>query len=234
MSGMPHVLPNRVIADVRFVGRSGGAVKALGGFKKGRHTLPDATNATTNAFLGRLCAGELEADAETLFQAVRTGLGYKRKDLSLAVNGPLAVLSARDFSFEILYALEETDPTRYAVTRALLDLKDGDLAQAEAFNAIFAGMFTELSFTLRQRVRVEAVIDAVEDLDDERGMTVDYPSDCSDCVIRVPDVSAQVRCTGASIDLVFAQAGAPRELLAEFAAVRSAFQLSKVLAGLIG
>lgn len=233
MTGMSNALPSRVIADVRFIGRAEGAVRALAGFKKGRHTLPDAVNATTNAFLGRLCAGELGTEAEALFQQVRTTLGYKRKDLALTLNGPLAVLSARDFSFEILYALEEDDPTRYAVTQTLLDLKDGDLALAEAFNAIFTGMFTELSFALRQRVRVEAVIDAVENLEDERGMTVDYPSDCRDCIIRVPEVSAQVRCTGSSIDLVFAQAGAPRELLAEFAAVRAAFQLSKVLAGLV-
>ena len=42
-------------------------VKTLGGFKKGHHTVPDAVNATTNAFLGKLCAGELAADGETLF-----------------------------------------------------------------------------------------------------------------------------------------------------------------------
>ena len=78
------------------------------------------------------------------------------------------------------------------------------------------------------------MIDAIEGLDDESQLQVDYPSDYSECTIRVEDVDATVRCTGASLDMVFPQAGAPRDLLAEFAAVRSAFGISKALAGLMG
>jgi hypothetical protein len=44
---------------ILFTGRGGGAVKQLAGFKKSHHSVPDAANATTNAFLGKLCAGEL-------------------------------------------------------------------------------------------------------------------------------------------------------------------------------
>ena len=75
---MPDELPSRVVASIAFVGRTGGQVKALAGFKKGRHTLPDAANAVTNAFLGKICDGELAAEAEKLFQAVRTGLGDRK------------------------------------------------------------------------------------------------------------------------------------------------------------
>jgi hypothetical protein len=168
-----------------------------------------------------------------LFQQIRSGLGYKRNDLSLTVTSPLAMLAAKDFNLEILYALDEAAPAQYAVTQTLLDLRDGDLANTEEFNAIFARMFSELSFTLRKGVRVEAVIDAIEALEDESGMRVDYPSDCGECIVSVPDVAARVRCTGGSIDLVFPGAGAPQDLLAEFAAVRDAFRLSKMLAGLV-
>ena len=61
---MPNDLPSSVVADVQFVGRSGGAVKALSGFKKGHHTVPDAANATTNAFLGKISGDELAQQAE--------------------------------------------------------------------------------------------------------------------------------------------------------------------------
>ncbi|MCC6416359.1 MAG: hypothetical protein IT582_10665 [Opitutaceae bacterium] len=230
---MPEDVPASVIADLRFVGRSGGAVKALGGFRKGRHTLPDAANATTNAFLGRLCEGELTEQAEQLFQSVRAALGYKRKEIALTTSGPQAVLSARDFTFEIFYTLNPASPESYAITQTLLDVKGVDLLRREEFNAVFASLFTELSFTLKKGVRVEAVIDAIEGLDHETTLRVDYPSDCSECQISVEEVEARVRCTGASIDMVFPRAGAPRELLNEFLAVRSAFQLSKTLAGLM-
>jgi hypothetical protein len=87
---------------------------------------------------------------------------------------------------------------------------------------------------LKKGVRVEAVVDLIETLDGEGGMTVSYPSDCRECVIAVSGVDAQVRCTGASLDVVFTRGGSPRELIAGFAAVRDAFGISRELAGLIG
>jgi len=233
MGRMPDAIPSKIIADIRFIGRSGGVVKSLSGFRKKHHTLPDAANAVTNAFLGKLCAGELEEEAEKIFQAVRTGLGYKRKDVTLTLTSPQAVLTAKDFAFEILYELDPAAPAEFAITQTLLDLRDGDLARTAAFNAIFGGMFSELSFTLRKGARVEAVIDAIEGLEDNAAMRVDYPSDCRDCTISVEGVDAQVRCTGASLDMVYPRAGSPQELLEQFAAVRSAFRLSKVLAGMV-
>jgi len=208
-------------------------VKALGGFKKGHHTVPDAANAVTNGFLGKICGPELAAQAEKLFQDVRTRLEYKRKDIALNVTGALAVLTAKDFTVEIFYLLEETTPGRYLVTTTLRDLKNGDLAQTEEFAAVFAGKFTEISFALKKGARVEAIIDVIEALDGEGGLSVTYPSDCRECVIHVEGVDAAVRCSGATLEMVFPRAGAPHELMAGFAAVRGAFAVSRVLAGLV-
>jgi hypothetical protein len=230
---MTDDLPSRVIAGVAFVGRGGGAVKALAGFKKGHHSLPDAANAVTNAFLGKICAGELAEEAERLFQEVRTALAYKRKDLSLTVTSPTAVLTAKDFTLEITYALEEADPTQYAVTTTMRELHDVAVARRGEFSRVFAGRFTELSFALKKGARVEAVIDAIEALDGEGGLGVRFPSDCRDCTISVTGVEAEVRCTGAALEVVFPRGLAPAELIEAFGAVREAFQISKVLRGLI-
>ena len=231
---MADELPSRVIASIAFVGRSGGQVKALSGFKKGHHTLPDATNAVTNAFLGEICGAELAEEAEKFFQEARAGLGYKRKEVALSVTGPLAVLTAKDFTLEIFYALEERDAARYAVTTTLRELRDAELAKREEFARIFSGKFTEISFALKKGVRVEAVIDAIEALDGEGGLGVSFPSDCSECTIRVEGVDAEVRCTGATLEVCFPSGSAPAELIEAFGAVREAFQISKVLGGLIG
>src|SRR5215216_4282003 len=126
-------LPSNVIAEIAFIQRGSGTVKTLRGFKKAHHTLPDAANATTNAFLGKICADELATEAEALFQAVRTGLGYKRKDISLSVASPAAVLTAKDFVVEFQYALEETEPTRYSITTTLRALRSLDLARTTEF-----------------------------------------------------------------------------------------------------
>jgi hypothetical protein len=230
----PDELPSRVVAGINFVGRGGGLVKALGGFKKGHHAVPDMANATTNAFLGKICERELADEAEKLFQDLRAGLGYKRKEIALSVTSPLAMLGAKEFTVEIIYVLEEREPARYAVTITLRGLMSVALTRTEAFARIFAGRFSEISFALKKGANVEAVIDAIEELDRDDGLAVTYPSDYRDCTVSVEGIDATVRCTGSALEIVFPRAGGPAELIEAFAAVREAFRISKGLSGLIG
>lgn len=223
------------VSQISLVGRSHGAVRALAGFKKQHHTVPDAVNAATAAFLGKLCAGELAAEAEQFFQRAKAGLGYKRTDLTLDVASPTAVLATKDFTLELVYALEKADPASYGVTRTLHSVRTAELLEQAGFNELFAARFSGITFVLTKGVRVEAVIDAVEARAGEGGLTVSYPSDCRHCVLAVAGVGAQVVCDGATLETRFPRDGAPRELVAAFTAVRSAFALARdpVLAGLL-
>ncbi|MBW8782679.1 MAG: hypothetical protein JF599_12460 [Verrucomicrobia bacterium] len=228
--------PRTFISQISLVGRGGGAVKTLAGFKKSHHTVPDAVNAATQGFFAKLCAGELAAEAEDFFQRARAGLGYKRKEIALEVTSPAAVLAAKDFTLEIAYALEEADPASYGVTRTLHSLRNGDLLQVAEFDALFAGQFSGIVFALTKGARVEAVIDAVEGLDADMRLTVAYPSDCRQCTLTVAEVEAAVICDGATLEMRFPRNASPRELIEAFAAVRRAFALTKdrALSGLLG
>lgn len=232
--------PRSFISQVSLVGRSGGAFKTLRGFDKSRHTVPDAVNNATSGFLAKLCAPELAEDGEGFFQRAKAAMAYKRKDIGLDVTSPVAVLSAKDFTLEIAYALEDADPSRYTITRTLHSIKNGDLVRVAEFDELFAGQFSAMAFALRKGVRVEAVIDAVEGLDDgnaddDAKLRVDYPSDCRHCTLTMPGVDAEVVCDGATLEMRFPRNGSPRELVEAFAAVRKAFALSKdrALAGLL-
>lgn len=224
------------VSQVQLVGRTSGRVKSLAGFDKSRHVAPDAVNAATNGFLARLCATELAEEAERFFQRARAALAYKRKDLALDVTSPAAVLTAKDFTFEIGYELNERAPDEFQLTRTLHQVSDARLVRRSEFDELFAGQFSEVGFLLKKGVRVEAVIDAVEALDDDHELRVDYPSDCQSCTLTVEGVDAAVVCDGASLAMTFSRQGSPRELLEAFAAVREAFALSKqhALAGLLG
>lgn len=222
------------------MGRGGGPVKTLGGFRKAHHTVPDAVNAATSAFLGKLCAGDLAEEGEKFFQATKAALGYKRAQLTLEVASPNAVLTAKDFVLELSYALEPADAASYAVTRTLHSLRNAALVDVAEFDALFAGQFSAVVFALKKGVRVEAVIDAVEGLDpkDETagaGLTVEYPSDCARCTLHAEGVDAEVVCDGATLEMRFAKNGSPRELVAGFSELRRAFALTKarVLAGML-
>jgi hypothetical protein len=236
-----------VVQQIRFVGRGGGAVKTLSGFKKSHHSVPDAVNASTSAFLAKLCADELAEEAEAFFQTAREGFGYKRKDLSLDVASPSAVLTAKDFTLEWAYALDESDPAAWTLVRTLHGVVSSDFLGTQECAEVFGGLFSELVFALTKGVSVEAVIDAIEGLDDGKeggagddaeeraALRVDYPSDCGHCVLSVEGVSATVKFEGAELSMVFPRSGAPEELVDGFAAVRAAFSLTKnkALAGLL-
>jgi hypothetical protein len=230
----PETSPSYV-AGVSLLGQSSGVVKRLAGFRKPHHTVPDAVNAVTTAFLGKLCATELVAEGEEYYQRAKTALGYKRADLSLDVTSPTAVLTTKDFTLEIAYALETADPAAYRVTRALHSVRNGGLLQRGEFDQLFAGTFSAIVFTLAKGVKVEAVIDAVEARPAGDPLTVRYPSDCRHCVLTVEGVAAEVGCDGAALEMRFPRAGSPREMIEAFLTVRSAFALTKdaVLAGLL-
>ena len=215
-------------------------MKTLAGFRKAHHTVPDAVNAATSAFLAKLCAEELAAEGEKFFQAAKSALGYKRAQVSLEVASPTAVLVAKDFTLEIAYALEPADAASYTVTRTLHSLRNAELVAVAEFDALCAGQFSAVVFALKKGVRVEAVIDAVEGLDpkDEAagaGLTVEYPSDCRHCTLHAEGVDAAVVCDGATLEMRFARNGSPRELVEAFTELRRAFALTKarVLAGML-
>ncbi len=219
---------NDLIRHVRLVGRAGGLVKNFPGFDKKRHTVPDAATPATNGFLAKLCAGELAETAETFFQKARAELKYKRKELSLAVESPAALLAARDFSHEWIFEINPTAPAEYTLTRTLRSTGDNPLPCTPEFDALFSGAFEEIIFSLTKPVRVEAVIDAVEALDaGENQPAVDYPSDCRHCTLRVPGIAAEVVFTGAELTMKFPAAGSPRELAEKFLKLRHAFSLTK-------
>jgi hypothetical protein len=212
------------VKGIRFAGHSTGAVKTLPGFRKGQHTVPDSVNQTTTAFLARLCAGQLGEEAEAFFQRARAACGYKRKDISLTVSSPQAILTAKDFSLEILYSFDGDDAATYRSQWTLSSLSELAFIQGEACGEVFGGSFDELVFSLTKGARVESVIDAVEGLP-AGGLRVAYPSDCQHCMLTVEGVEASLRFDGAELAMVFPRSGSPAELLEGFLAVRQAFSL---------
>lgn len=214
------------IRHVRLAGCARGLVKNLSGFSKKHHSVPDFASAAATAFLGKLCAAELAADTEAFFQKTRAAFGYKRKDLSLDVASPCAVLTTRHFTLEWAYALDTDAPAGWTLTQTLHTL-DFAPDKSEAFDEVLSGMFDSIVFSLTKGARVEDVVDAVESLDPAT-LAVTYPSDCSACTLRVEGVAAEVVFTGGELSMVFPRAGSPRELIETFAAVRHAFALTRL------
>ncbi len=211
---------------ISLLGRRPGRVKQLSGFRKGVHTVPGAVTAAAEAFLAKLCAGELAEETEALFREARTAFGYKRREISVDITGSMAQVIARDFRFEIVYALDESDPAAYVVARELSDLAPASEATWRLLDGLFPLHFSILRFPLGRPVAIEAMIDAIEDLEGAHGMSVDYPPDCGECTIRVAGVETEVLLSGPFLDLRFPGETSPSGILRAFLDVRAAFQAS--------
>lgn len=232
---MPSADHVRILQSFRFSGSATGAFKSLRNFKKSHHTVPDAVNAATSAFLAKLAHDELAEEGEAFFQKARTTLQYKRKDIALDVSAGAAVLTAKDFVFEIHYALREADPSEYEITRSLHSVRSADFLFTQECDALFSRTFREVVFTLAKGAPVEGVIDAVESLKGSL-LEVEYPSDYRSCTLSVPDIAAQIRFDGGELAMVFDTPAPPSELWKQFLELRSAFALTKnpIITGLVG
>ncbi|MCC5838967.1 MAG: hypothetical protein JJT96_02495 [Opitutales bacterium] len=219
-------LPEGQLARLVLEGVQSGEVRRLPGFRKGLHTVPDRVTPTTEAFLGKLCAPELEGEGEALFREARATFGYKRRDLSFSVSGPTGMLAARHFTLEKTYALDPSDPSLYLLTHRLAQLRGADPDLPAKLDALFPALFSTLLFPLDEAVSVEGLIDGVEALDENSPLTVDYPPDCRECTIRVPGVAAEAICNGHSLALRFPGLHGPTEIFTAFGQVRSAFLAS--------
>ncbi|MBL4575287.1 MAG: hypothetical protein JKY51_04200 [Opitutaceae bacterium] len=208
-----------VFASVSFKGARHGQVRTLSGFKKGIHTVPDIANETTNRFLAKICESELSQEGEALYQRLRTGLGYKRRDLTLTVEPPFALLHGKEFSLEIMYDLEREAPSIYQIFTTLSGLSCVDILTKDVFNEICAGLFDRFTFALTQTVKVEDVIDAIEAFP-RPGIKVAYPSDCLECSVSLEGFLGHIQCTTHSLDIVLPSKSSPQAFLEGFEALR--------------
>ena len=205
----------RVVRSLVLVGRSGGEVRQLDAFDRKRHTVPDQVNAATQAFLARLCADELAAEAEALFQSVRQQFAYRRKEIALSVDLGLARLETKDFTLDMRYELEAADPSRYCVETELSRVSSRDLLETEAFAAAVGRRFDRLRCGFAAAAQVEAVIDAIES--DETGdLAVDYPSDCAECSVRIEGLDALVVIDAQLLEIRFRRLTTAADLLSAF------------------
>ncbi|MBK1878168.1 hypothetical protein [Pelagicoccus mobilis] len=188
------------VSSLAIVGRTRGEVRRLAAFDKKRHTVPDRACGATQAFLEKLCEEELSEEAEALFQSARERFGYKRREISLNVDSGFARLETKDFALELRYELDEEEPSEYVVETSVREVASRDLLESEAFNASVGSRFDCLRCGLAGGVSVESVIDAVEE--EESGeLSVDYPSDCSHCVVKIEGIAGEVFVDGVVLEV---------------------------------
>jgi len=208
-----------VLKSSSFEGVSSGHVKKLSGFKKGIHRVPDLANDTTNRFLAKICEAELAEAGESLYQRLKVGLDFKRKDLNLSIDSPSALLSGKEFVFEIAYELDSDVPSTYQIVTTLSGLNHVGILKSDVFNEICQGLFNRFSYGFTDAVQIEEVIDMIEECS-RPGIRVEYPSDCRECSVFLEGFSGQILCQQFSLDIMLSTKSSPKPFLSGFEALR--------------
>ncbi len=216
-------MPQRELTDIlgssSFEGTVSGQVKQLSGFKKGIHRVPEMVNDTTNRFLAKICETDLVEMSESLYQRLRAGLNYKRRDLNLSIESPVALLSGKEFTFEILYGLASKAPSTYQMITTLSGLNHVGILKSTVFNEICHGLFSRFSYGLTDAVQIEEVIDAIEAYS-KPGIRVEYPSDCRECFVFLEGFSGHIQFTRFSLDILLCTKSSPKTFLGGFESLR--------------
>ena len=216
---MPQTELTDILTSSSFEGIKSGQVKQLSGFKKGIHRVTEIVNDTTNRFLAKICETDLAEVGESLYQQLRKGLNYKRRDLSLSIESPLALLNGKGFTFEILYGLDDGTPSTYQMITTLSGLNQMEVLKNDVFNTICDGLFSRFSFSLTNAVQIEDVIDAVEACP-KPGIRVEYPSNCQECSVFLEGFWGHIRCTRFSLDVMLRAKSSPKAFLGGVEALR--------------
>jgi len=193
-------------------GQQGGKVKALSGFKKGFHHVPSEVDDYTQAFVAKIATHEVEAEATELFTAVKACFRYKRREISLEIEGATAAILTKDFDLRLTYAQDPDDPTAFIVEYVLGHIRAADVLQNEVFGAILSRHFDEMRFHVARQIDLVALIDAVEALErDDIHLT--YPPDCSDVMLRPEGRTWCFQLTETSLSVVHDRPASPGEML---------------------
>ena len=201
-----------LIARVSFFGREEGQVKRFPDFDKGRHTAPKFASDRAQQFLARLAEPELCEWGEERFSAFRESMGYRRKEITLIVEGGTGRIESKDFTIEKRYSLIEDSPDRYLAETELLEASSSSLLEDPSFNGAVGPLFECMRCLFSKSVSVEGIVDGLEEASDDR-LSVDYPSTCDHCDVRIKSVNAIFRFEATSLEIRFSGFGTPKQLI---------------------
>ena len=157
-------------------------VKSLGGYKK--HLRLNNKESISDKFLAELASSDLNDELDTAFAKLKSGFGFKRKELT--ATDPLencGEVATPGFTYEVSVSTIEDEPANVLWRRAISRISDAETVTSPEFEKTFGNQFNILELALNEPVDVESVIDEVEDCDDPT-VKVEYEKDASWCRIE--------------------------------------------------
>ena len=187
--------------NVTLLSEEDGEIKSLPGFQKKIHTIPTGYFSATKSFTKSCGAKVVDDEIQSLSVEVRSKLSYKRKQMEVWSSDGSGAIVTPDFTYSIEIFQSETDSGNYVLLRKLEGFRNSNTILEGVFNAIFSNHFEKLQFDLPHSIKIEELIDKIENLEDDK-IEVHYsPGDMSTCTVSIKGLPNDIVITSDSISI---------------------------------
>lgn len=205
--------------EVKLLSERCQAIKELAGYRKLQRG--DAVPSPNQ--LARIACADLESDLDARFNGLRSGFGFKRRDLT--VDGPIdgaGTISTPAFRYHINVEVDSSDTSRVIWRRVISDVVDAESVFSRSFQDVFMDEFRVLEIQLQDALNVEEIIDRVEEAGNDQ-IQIDYDRHASWCEIKTAAVDLTVRVQQETIRVISSKSITPRNLVAQYYEIQKQF-----------
>ena len=182
-----------MIKEAILRGQGGGAIRDLGGFKKG-YRIPDAQSGAAHEFVRRAGVEEVKAHADRIHEGIREKFGYKRREVTYGCADGAASIITPDFDVNISIRQDPEDAGGYVIETEVGTIRNPDIVKTASFSDLFSGYCDAMVIAFAKPVSVEEKIDAIEDIPELRKYLA-YESDCSSLTLDLPQPNIRIHIT---------------------------------------
>lgn len=208
------------IGSVTLLGQQSQSVRSLSGFNKKTHKVPDRVSDATASFVARIASEEIEQDIHRTFAALRSAFKFKRADLDVTNRGDgTATIITPYFNYSIAVELDREQTSKVVFRRTVDAIKEPAFIFSAAFAEVFANVFDTVELDMPSVVELDAVIDRIEELDDDR-IRLDYDPDVTYCRLHVAGVAGIITVTPHTLAIVHTGPQPPQLLLQSLLAIQ--------------
>lgn len=200
------------LKSVDLIGRKGGAIRELRGFKKGFHRVPDSVDSYTQSFVEGIASDDLEQEATEIHDKLKANFKYKRKEIKFDIDGASAIIATKDFDLSIHYTQDSDDAAAYTIEYQINNIKDPDVLLNDGLQKILNRHFDQVRFLIDGSINLEDMIDAIE-AEEPEGVDLEYPADCSSLTISLLGCDWEILVTSHGVSIVNSYLESPTKML---------------------
>jgi hypothetical protein len=189
-------------------------VKNLPGFEL-NHKVPKQIDSYHEGWIKKIASDLIVSELNDVARTLKARLKYKRKDIEEPViEDGVGQLNTADFDYVVSIAQSSEKADRYVLTRSIENFKNSDILNNTEFNEIFSDTFDELELRLKKRLDVAAVIDKIEEIDNDELISVDYDhTNTSICIVKIKGLNGHIELTETTLSLKMKKKHSPKNLV---------------------